>query len=218
MTESTSADGRKTPAIGERVCDLVCGANSGVARIWARKSGLADTRNQILASGSGENATCVCVRAVPRRLPARMARQFAHAQFHWGKPPPAAEPRILRRIGTQRTKLALQRGDKRRNTNSPLPFATQGKQKASATQRCLRDYSSALAYELISQFRSISSCRGVTHSMSGAPLREFNDKREHSMAARKEKGGKSLAAWAGLGCGPNTRPPKSAFAHQEAEP
>src|SRR5260370_35602035 len=124
MRQSTSADERKTPAMGERVCDFTCGANSGVARICARKSGLADIRNQILASGSGENATCVCVRAVPRRLPARMARQFAHAQFHWGKPPPAAEPRILRRIGTQRTKLALQRRYTRGNTNNAPPFAT----------------------------------------------------------------------------------------------
>jgi len=32
----------------------------------------------------------------------------------------------------------------------------------------LKDYSSALAYELISQLRSISSCCGVVHSM-GAP-------------------------------------------------
>jgi hypothetical protein len=29
----------------------------------------------------------------------------------------------------------------------------------------LKDYSSALAYELTSQFRSISSCCGVVHSM-----------------------------------------------------
>ena len=33
-----------------------------------------------------------------------------------------------------------------------------------------RDYSSALAYELISQFRSISSCCGVVHSMVMAPV------------------------------------------------
>src|SRR5712692_873597 len=109
MTESTSADGRKTPAIGERVCDLACGANSGVARIWARKSGLADTRNQMLASGCGENAICVCVRAVPRSLPSRSRRQFAQAQFHWGKPPPAAEPRILTRMKTQQAMIVVQR-------------------------------------------------------------------------------------------------------------
>src|SRR5713226_4472286 len=116
MTESTSADGRKTPAIGERVCDLVWGANSGVARIWARKSGLADTRNQILVSGSGENAICACVRAVPRSLPSRSRRQFAHAQFHWGKPPPAAEPRILTRIDTQR--VMLRRGERQKARSS----------------------------------------------------------------------------------------------------
>src|SRR6267378_4209245 len=134
--------------MGERVSDFVCGANSGVARTWARKSGLAHTRNQIFASGSGENAICVCVRAAPRSAPSRSRRQFAHAQFHWGKPPPAAEPRILTRMKTQKVMPMIQRRRKRQNARNPLP-------KAGATRGCWRDYSSALAYELISQLRSI---------------------------------------------------------------
>jgi len=35
------------------------------------------------------------MRAFPAKVPALTARQFAQAQFHWGNPPPAAEPRIL---------------------------------------------------------------------------------------------------------------------------
>src|SRR6266849_1981100 len=105
MTESTSADGRKTPAIGEWVSDFDCGANSGVASIWVRKSGLAETRNQAFASGSGENAICVCVREGPRKLPSRKRLQFAHVQFHCGKPPPAADPRILMRMIVVRAEI-----------------------------------------------------------------------------------------------------------------
>src|SRR6185369_7871075 len=46
-------------------------------------------------SPSALTATCVCDRARPRNVPARNAEQFAHAQFHCGKPPPAADPRIF---------------------------------------------------------------------------------------------------------------------------
>jgi len=67
-----------------------------VARIWVRRSGEAATRNQILESG--EKAIWVCVRAEPRKVPLLRRRQFAQLQFHWGKPPPAAEPRTLMRM------------------------------------------------------------------------------------------------------------------------
>ena len=33
------------------------------------------------------------VRAVKRGLPLRQASQLGQLQFHWGKPPPAAEPK-----------------------------------------------------------------------------------------------------------------------------
>src|SRR5690606_24507401 len=35
-----------------------------------------------------------CVRGCARKVPARTPRQLRQLQFHWGKPPPAAEPRI----------------------------------------------------------------------------------------------------------------------------
>jgi hypothetical protein len=34
------------------------------------------------------------VRALAFRLPSRKPAQLAQLQFHWGKPPPAADPRI----------------------------------------------------------------------------------------------------------------------------
>jgi hypothetical protein len=43
-------------------------------------------------------ATWVWVRALPWKLPARRALQLEQAQFHWGNPPPAAEPRIFTRM------------------------------------------------------------------------------------------------------------------------
>src|SRR2546423_2793274 len=98
MTASTSAEGKNTPAIGERVGVPLRGASSAVDMIWVRKSGLADTRNQMLEPGSGEKASCVCERARALRLPSRRPLQLWQTQFHWGNPPPAAEPRTLTRI------------------------------------------------------------------------------------------------------------------------
>src|SRR6266851_4812428 len=43
-------------------------------------------------------ATWVWVRALPWNVPARRALQLEQAQFHWGNPPPAAEPRIFTRM------------------------------------------------------------------------------------------------------------------------
>jgi hypothetical protein len=44
-------------------------------------------------------ASCVCVRGRTRTLcpfdPNLAATQFAQLQFHWGKPPPAADPKTL---------------------------------------------------------------------------------------------------------------------------
>ncbi len=47
---------------------------------------------------AGEIATCAWVRACPFKALLRKRSQFEHLQFHWGNPPPAAEPRTLIRI------------------------------------------------------------------------------------------------------------------------
>src|ERR1700691_4004591 len=41
-----------------------------------------------------------CVRVCARKVPALKPRQFGQLQFHWGKPPPAADPRM--RIFTEK--------------------------------------------------------------------------------------------------------------------
>src|ERR1043166_4807031 len=91
--ESTSAEGRKMPPIEVPVGSPAGGASSGVERIWVRRAGEAPRRNQV--APSGEKASSVCVRAVAWMQPERRAEQVREAQFHCGKPPPAAEPRIL---------------------------------------------------------------------------------------------------------------------------
>src|ERR1700730_2853443 len=96
MIASTSAEGRKTPAIGEWVALGSLGESSGVARICVLKSGEAPTRNQTWESG--EKAIWVCVRGRPCRVPFLRRQQLLQLQFHCGKPPPAADPRILMRI------------------------------------------------------------------------------------------------------------------------
>ena len=47
---------------------------------------------------AGEIATCAWVRDCAFKAPLRKRSQFEHLQFHWGNPPPAAEPRTLIRI------------------------------------------------------------------------------------------------------------------------
>ena len=99
---SMSAFSKTAPRIGE--CRIVSssarGWSSGVDSIWARRSGEAPSRNQ--CSESELIATCAWVRAFPRKVPARNERQLGQAQFHWGNPPPAAEPRILTYIEIER--------------------------------------------------------------------------------------------------------------------
>jgi hypothetical protein len=72
------------------------GCNAGVASICVRKSGEALTRNQFTPSAL--IAALDCVRLLI--FPARAARQFSHAQFHWGNPPPAAVPSSRTRVDT----------------------------------------------------------------------------------------------------------------------
>ena len=47
---------------------------------------------------SGEKASWVWLRGVAWSSPERIPEQLRQAQFHCGKPPPAAEPRILMRM------------------------------------------------------------------------------------------------------------------------
>jgi hypothetical protein len=65
-----------------------------VLSICRGKSGEALIRNQ--RSSLPEIAVLDCVRGAI--LPARAAMQFAQLQFHCGRPPPAALPRIRMRI------------------------------------------------------------------------------------------------------------------------
>ena len=91
-TWSRSALANTTPDKGELFVPSR-GCNSGVASIWERRSGDAPSKNQDFPSSL--TATCAWERTLPGNLPLRTSWQFGHAQFHWGKPPPAAEPRIF---------------------------------------------------------------------------------------------------------------------------
>src|ERR1700730_6638788 len=77
-------------------CEPERGVNSGSSLICCRRSGEAFKRNQ--SDESGDTATCAWERARAFIVPKRKALQFGQLQFHWGKPPPAAEPRTLTRI------------------------------------------------------------------------------------------------------------------------
>src|SRR5215467_14481243 len=96
ITESMSALGRNTPPIGHGEESSAGGASSGLESTCCLKSGEAQSRNQTLESG--ENAICVCVRGRAFNLPRRSPLQFEQWQFHWGNPPPAADPRTFTRI------------------------------------------------------------------------------------------------------------------------
>src|SRR6202140_4984595 len=151
MGDSTAAGpvAAGTPIRAEAL-DARFGDNSGAAMICVLRSGEALRRNQTLELVV--KASWVWLRARPRNFPALTLWQLAQAQFHWGKPPPAAEPRTFTRI----------------------------RSGSEQTAERSSHYSSALAYELISQLRSISSCCGVVHSIG--KLLEFKT----ILIARKE--------------------------------
>ncbi|MCY1305526.1 hypothetical protein D9M70_553340 [compost metagenome] len=73
------------------------GCSGGKASSWARMSGeaLHSTQSMPLALMAMDD----CVRGWARTLPLRTPRQLRQLQFHWGKPPPAAEPRIWMCMG-----------------------------------------------------------------------------------------------------------------------
>jgi hypothetical protein len=65
------------------------GCRSGFARSCAKTSGDAFTSTH---ESLPPTAMDDWVRARPRSVPARHPLQFGQLQFHWGKPPPAADP------------------------------------------------------------------------------------------------------------------------------
>src|ERR1700741_1352251 len=95
MMQSTSALVRRTVEMGDPALEDVTD-NSGVARICWRRSGDALSKNQW--DESGDTAAWAWVRRQAFTAPLRRPLQLEQTQFHWGKPPPAAEPRTFTRI------------------------------------------------------------------------------------------------------------------------
>ena len=89
---SISPSVRTTPAIG--LVRIPEERSVGRSASWRSRSGEALTRYQ----GSSPERTTIedWVRGVAR--PSRPAAQTGQLQFHWGNPPPAADPMILTRI------------------------------------------------------------------------------------------------------------------------
>jgi hypothetical protein len=67
-----------------------CGCSFGLRSSWSRRPGEAFTRYQ--EQPSPETASCDCDRGVTRGEQERAATQLVQAQFHCGRPPPAAAP------------------------------------------------------------------------------------------------------------------------------
>ena len=59
--------------------------------------------NRIQSSSLPLTAIDDWVRGLAVTLPSRTPRQLSQLQFHWGKPPPAAEPRMRIRTASQRS-------------------------------------------------------------------------------------------------------------------
>jgi hypothetical protein len=92
-----SAFVKKTPAIGVLRGESGRGCNCGMLSICRGRSGEALIKNQCCKPSESlliAMLDCVCGAI----FPIRAATQLVHAQFHWGKPPPAALPRIWIRI------------------------------------------------------------------------------------------------------------------------
>ena len=85
---------RRTPAIGLLRGKLLRGCRSGCFSICRARSGEALIKNQVPSFVLSATLDCVCGEI----FPARTATQFGHEQFHCGKPPPAALPRMRSRI------------------------------------------------------------------------------------------------------------------------
>ena len=70
----------------------LAGSRSGNDEIWVRRSGLA--LRSVQREPSALTATEHWVRGFARSDPVLTPLQLMQLQFHCGKPPPAAEPRI----------------------------------------------------------------------------------------------------------------------------
>ena len=112
-----SAFVKRTPAIGVLRTESLFGCKCGMLSICRDKSGDAFIRKQPRKlSGSPLIAIqdCVC-EAI---LPVRAATQFAQAQFHWGRPPPAVLPRMWMRINRSSAAITSLRSDRARVTRA----------------------------------------------------------------------------------------------------
>ena len=111
---------KRTPPIGVLRGPAAAGlpgCNSGMLSICRGKSGDALIRKQPRkASGSPLIAILDCVCGAI--LPVRAATQFSQAQFHWGRPPPAALPRISMRINRRSAVINPVRSDRARVTRA----------------------------------------------------------------------------------------------------
>src|SRR5262245_20782439 len=81
------------------------GCSSGKARNCARRSG--EALNSTQSAFPLVTTMDDWVRGRVRKVPLRTPSQFGQLQFHWGKPPPAAEPRtrirtVIYRVGRKR--------------------------------------------------------------------------------------------------------------------
>src|ERR1700722_1838551 len=97
-TWSTSALVRKTPEMGELRGELGLGAKTAWVRICSGKSGDALMRNQLPDPSPTATEDWVW----GRRKPLLACWQLAQAQFHCGRPPPAATPNSRTRIMASR--------------------------------------------------------------------------------------------------------------------
>src|ERR1700722_9564552 len=138
--------------IGVELLPSANGRSSLVATICERRSGEALINAQYIRlaySGLASMAICVCVRGRACSVPWRTPLQLRQAQFHCGKPPPAAEPRILMRIRFQLNTQILELVYVFcRLLNRSVGYLLL-RPARSRQQRTF--YNSALAYELISQ-------------------------------------------------------------------
>ena len=90
------------------------GCSSGVCSICRLRSGDALIKNQRASSPLIMMLDCVCGAI----FPVRAATQFTQAQFHCGKPPPAALPRIWMRINRSYAVISPVRSDRARVTRA----------------------------------------------------------------------------------------------------
>src|SRR4029077_9159809 len=108
---------KRTPAIGLLRGESRSGCNWGILSICRVKSGdalIKKKRRSASESALMAMLDCVCGAI----FPVRAATQLAQAQFHCGKPPPSALPRIWMRINRNFAVLSPVRSDCARVTGA----------------------------------------------------------------------------------------------------